>query len=252
MMLMGDEVRRTQLGNNNAYCQDNELSWFDWSMVEQHADLLRFVRLLILCRLHRDVPPDEHRLTLNEILREARIEWHGVRLNAPDWGDNSHCLAMSAQARKNDVLFHFMFNFHWEPHDFQLPSLSARLERFWRRWIDTSLHSPHDICRWDEAIAVQGTSYRVQPRSIAVLLGHEPRSRAVIACFGKSEAERPLTPQFHFRSVLRLRLRLRLQYCAPSARSPVFLGWHTFVKIPQQHLRNRFHLAITASHSRQF
>ncbi len=51
MLLMGDEVRRTQGGNNNAYCQDNEISWFDWTLLERHADIHRFVRTLIRYRL---------------------------------------------------------------------------------------------------------------------------------------------------------------------------------------------------------
>ncbi len=54
MILMGDEVRRTQHGNNNAYCQDNETSWFDWTLVAKHADVHRFVRLLNAQRLLRD------------------------------------------------------------------------------------------------------------------------------------------------------------------------------------------------------
>ena len=55
MILMGDEVRRTQRGNNNAYCHDNEISWFDWTLVEKHADVHRFVSLLAARRLLRDI-----------------------------------------------------------------------------------------------------------------------------------------------------------------------------------------------------
>ena len=62
MILMGDEVRRTQRGNNNAYCQDNEISWFDWTLVEKHADVHRFVRLLIARRLLRDVEHERRRV----------------------------------------------------------------------------------------------------------------------------------------------------------------------------------------------
>ena len=71
MIVMGDEVRRTQRGNNNAYCQDNETSWFDWTLLEKHADLHRFVRLLIARRLLRDLEPEQQRTTLNELLRNA-------------------------------------------------------------------------------------------------------------------------------------------------------------------------------------
>jgi isoamylase len=86
MLLMGDEVRRTQLGNNNAYCQDNPISWFDWTLVERHRDLHRFVRELIAPRLGRELAAGEHGLILNQILRQAPIHWRGVQLNQPDWG----------------------------------------------------------------------------------------------------------------------------------------------------------------------
>ena len=85
MILMGDEVRRTQQGNNNAYCQDDEISWFDWTLVEKHADVHRFVRLLNARRLLRSVETDQPRLSLNQLLRKANRTWHGVRLGQPDW-----------------------------------------------------------------------------------------------------------------------------------------------------------------------
>ena len=65
MILMGDEVRRTQRGNNNAYCQDNETSWFDWTLLEKHADVHRFVTLLNARRLLRDVEHERQRVSLN-------------------------------------------------------------------------------------------------------------------------------------------------------------------------------------------
>ena len=80
---MGDEVRRTQRGNNNAYCQDNEISWFDWDLLERHADVHRFVRLLIAARLMRDMAADDPGLTLNQLLGQARIEWHGANWDSP-------------------------------------------------------------------------------------------------------------------------------------------------------------------------
>ena len=85
MIVMGDEVRRTQHGNNNAYCQDNETSWFDWTLLARHADVHRFVKLLIARRLMRDVEHERRRMSLNQLLREAKHAWHGVKLNQPDW-----------------------------------------------------------------------------------------------------------------------------------------------------------------------
>ncbi len=90
MLLMGDEVRRTQHGNNNAFCQNNEISWFDWTLVKKHADLHRFVRALIALRMNRDLPIEPLDMTLSELLRRQPVQWHGVGLNSPDWGYESH------------------------------------------------------------------------------------------------------------------------------------------------------------------
>jgi glycogen operon protein len=98
MLLMGDEVRRTQHGNNNAYCHDNDLSWFAWTLLEKHRDLHRFVRRLISHRLHlaRLVPVRDVGLSLNQLLRQAKIRPRGVKLDQPDWSDHSHSLAFTA------------------------------------------------------------------------------------------------------------------------------------------------------------
>ncbi len=77
MILMGDEVRRTQHGNNNAYCHDNESVWFDWTLVKKHADVHRFVKLLIARRLLRDIGPERERMTLTQLINGAikRLAW---------------------------------------------------------------------------------------------------------------------------------------------------------------------------------
>jgi isoamylase len=169
MILMGDEVRRTQQGNNNAYCQDNETSWFDWTLLAKHADVHRFVRLLNAQRLLRDEEPDRQRLSLNQLLRTAKKAWHGVKLGHPDWGDSSHSLAFSVEAPKEKLLFHVILNAYWEPLDFELPQAGGRSQEAWRRWIDTSLDSPQDIVEWQSAPPVPGRTYRAEPRSVVVL-----------------------------------------------------------------------------------
>src|SRR5271156_5750763 len=75
MLLMGDEMRRTQNGNNNAYCRDNESNWLDWDLLKRHADIHRFARMMIAFRGRRDVVVEDSRLTLNEFLKLARLEW---------------------------------------------------------------------------------------------------------------------------------------------------------------------------------
>src|SRR5512138_3364307 len=106
MLLMGDEVRRTQGGNNNAYCHDDESTWFDWSLVEKHADLHRFVKFLLARRSIRDVTHEVHRKSLTEMLEQAKKGWHGVKVNEPDWGDDSHAVAFGAELREEKLAFH--------------------------------------------------------------------------------------------------------------------------------------------------
>ena len=169
MILMGDEVRRTQRGNNNAYCQDNEISWFDWTLVGKHSDLHRFVRLLIARRLLRDLEPEHRRMSLNQMLRQAKSTWHGVKLNQPDWSPNSHSIAFTAEIRSEKLLYHLILNAYWKPLDFELPPVGRGDKGPWRRWIDTALESPYDIVEWRASPPVSGWSYRAQPRSVAVL-----------------------------------------------------------------------------------
>jgi isoamylase len=169
MFVMGDEVRRTQHGNNNAYCQDNEANWFDWSLVTKHADLHRFVRLLIARRLLRDTGPESQGMTLTRLISEGIKGWHGVKFNQPDWSDHSHSIALSAELRKEALFVYFIFNAYWEPLDFELPRIGRGKGDSWRRWIDTSLEPPLDIVPWQEAPSVPEHVYRAGPRSVIIL-----------------------------------------------------------------------------------
>lgn len=166
MFVMGDEVRRTQRGNNNAYCQDNEISWFDWTLLKTHADLHRFVSLLCARRGIRSIEHEQQRISINTMLRDAQKSWHGVRLNHPDWGDASHCVAFGGDLDRDGLQFHFILSAYWEPLEFELPELQGR---HWRRWIDTSLDSPNDIVPWEQAPEISGNKYRVADRSVAML-----------------------------------------------------------------------------------
>jgi len=169
MILMGDEIRHTQHGNNNAYCQDNETSWFDWTLIRKHADVLRFVRLLIARRLLRNKDPESQRLTLSQLIGQANKGWHGVKLAQPDWGDHSHSVAFSADLEKEGIVCYLVFNAYREPLDFELPQAILAESDPWHRWIDTSLESPYDIVEWQAAQSIAGHSYRVGPRSVVVL-----------------------------------------------------------------------------------
>jgi isoamylase len=170
MLLMGDEVRRTQQGNNNAYCQDNESSWFDWTLLTKYADVHRFVRLLCAQRILWSCDPHQQHLTLSQLLRQANRTWHGVKLGQPDWRPVSHSLAFSAEVRDGNLLLYVILNAYWEPLEFELPPRSGS-QTLWRRWIDTSLPSPADIVEWPLAPSVTGHTYQAAPRSVVALFG---------------------------------------------------------------------------------
>ena len=168
MLLMGDEIRRTQAGNNNAYSQDGEVSWFDWRGLDRHRDVHRFVKHLIAARRQRpdSGPPGA---SLNRLLRESRIDWHGIRVGEPDWSWESHTLACTAVSRDGTARSHIMLNAYWEPLEFELPPGDDGQPLRWQRWIDTALPAPDDITDRNDAPVVPGTPYTVAPRSVAVL-----------------------------------------------------------------------------------
>jgi glycogen operon protein len=166
MLLMGDEARRTQRGNNNAYCQDNEISWFDWDLVRRHASIHLFVRRLIRLRLDLYIFKEIHGLTLLELLQLARIEWHGVQLDAPDNGHNSRTLALLVAGTREAI--YVICNAFWEPLDFELPPPPFGVAG-WRRVLDTSLPSPQDFQELATAPLAPGPTYCAQPRSCILL-----------------------------------------------------------------------------------
>jgi glycogen operon protein len=172
MILMGDEVRRTQFGNNNNYCHDDETNWFDWSLLQKHADLHRFVKLLIDRRVLRTKEAERQRKSLDRLIREAQKAWHGVQAFKPDWGDCSHSLAFEADIKADHLKFYLMMNAFWEPLQFELPPLEGNDGDAWRRWIDTSLDSPQDIVDWRNAPLHPGRSYSTEARSVVVLFAN--------------------------------------------------------------------------------
>ena len=166
MILMGDEVRRTQHGNNNAYCQDDDTSWFDWTLLDKHADVHRFARLLIARRVLRKSSAERERVSLTELLLTAKQEWHGLKLGQPDWSSHSHSVAFGADMPGAGFRLHLIMNAYWQPLEFELPAAEPGP---WRRWIDTSLDSPDDIVPWQDAPVCSGTAYSAAARSVVVL-----------------------------------------------------------------------------------
>jgi isoamylase len=169
MLLMGDEVRRTQQGNNNGYCQDNQTSWFDWKLCAANADLLRFVKQMIRLRLDFGQGIKGDPIPLEEYLSRARIEWHGTEIGKPDWGKDSHTLALAMHSFDSSHVRYIAINAYWEPLEFQLPPLTSKPNGCWLRLIDTSLPSPDDIVEEAKGVPVIDPKYVVNPRSLLML-----------------------------------------------------------------------------------
>lgn len=168
MLLGGDEFARTQLGNNNAYCQDNCVSWHNWTLAERNADLVRFVRQLVALRLRHPALTTDHRMNgkpYDAMLQEG-LTFHGVKLEQPDWGYHSHSLAMHFHGREGASGFYLIANAYYEPLSFALPS-----GFHWRRVIDTALPPPDDIVE-DESLApaLEASTYRVASRSVVLFI----------------------------------------------------------------------------------
>ena len=162
LLLMGDEFGRTQQGNNNAYCQDNEISWVDWGLAQKNAGQVRFTSLMIALRKKYFV------LSREQFLK--RVRWHGTEQGQPDWTGQTRTLAMELQSRQGQPAFYVMFNAHWEPHLFSLPPVEGPSR--WRRLVDTNLPSPDDIVEEPNAVPLNpGDHYLVTPRSVVMLIG---------------------------------------------------------------------------------
>lgn len=176
MILAGDEVLQTQRGNNNGYCQDNELSWFDWNLVESNADMLQFVQRLIALRKRHSCLRRRRFLTGEFVNgREiADVTWHGNKLNAPQWDDYySRFLAYTLGAmRDSETDLHIMFNMSDTACETELPTMPGRA---WRRVLDTSLESPLDFPELKQQEALDQPRYQVQSRSVVVLEGSPAR-----------------------------------------------------------------------------
>lgn len=167
MILAGDEFGRTQKGNNNAYCQDNDVSWLDWTAAVENEDLLRFFKGLIAFR--RNHALFRQREFIGQGLEIPKIIWHGVELHKPDWSWHSSSIAVELQFDGLDNDLCFIFNAFSEPLTFQLPFPAAG--KHWHRMLDTSLDTPGDFVdpRENEGMVVQD-SYAVSARSVVGFL----------------------------------------------------------------------------------
>ena len=169
MILMGDEILHTQQGNNNAYCQDNDLTWFNWDLVEKNKDIFRFVKILIKKRLKRETAQANFNMSLGEFLHHSVIDWHGVRLHQPDWSESSSSIAITIMTLSGKMAMHYMINAYQKNLEFDIPETLNSKPVIWNRWIDTSRESPEDICLWVEGKKIESHSYLVPSHSIVIL-----------------------------------------------------------------------------------
>lgn len=173
MLLMGDEVGRSQRGNNNAYCQDSELSWFDWELCRSNADLFRFVKHCIAFRKAHPVLHDRSALWHPD---GAVVSWHGTRAWHADWSEHVRTLAFMIAGTaycnrkgKPDAIYVAM-NTHWDAHWFELPALAD--EGTWHVFANTAVASPQDV--WpvgNEPPLSDQRKLLVGERSVVILVG---------------------------------------------------------------------------------
>jgi glycogen operon protein len=170
MLLMGDEVRRTQQGNNNAYCQDSELSWFDWNLLDKNKDLLRFVKKVIAFTQVLNIFTTDILMALTHTCDVPHVTWHGTKLYHPDWSEDSHSLAYTMHDAQAGERLHIMLNAFWQPLSFELPDHGEK--EAWYRVIDTSLKAPDDFCDFGDnntSLPLHAT-YEIAARSCVVLV----------------------------------------------------------------------------------
>ncbi|CAH2602366.1 Glycogen operon protein GlgX homolog [Rhodovastum atsumiense] len=168
MISGGDEIRRSQGGNNNAYCQDNAIGWTDWTGTARHADVLRFFRHAIALRRYH---PMLRRARFFTGERNPRglpdISWHGTRLGQPNWDDPaSRVLAATFGGAADERDLHVMMNMSDHVIAFELPHIEGHA---WGRVADTSLSPPDDIVGEGKAVPIGGNEYLVNGHSIVLL-----------------------------------------------------------------------------------
>jgi glycogen operon protein len=175
MLLMGDECGRSQGGNNNSYCHDDEVSWLDWSLRQHNAELFTFVQRCVAFR--RAHPVMRKRSAVQQIVGEsAAVTWHGVRAWQADWADWSRVLAFMLSGgpyRDGSMTTPFLYvalNMHWESHAFELPALPDGLR--WHVFANTGAAPPEDA--WppgSEALLPDQSQILVGDRSVVILVG---------------------------------------------------------------------------------
>ena len=177
MILMGDEVGQTHFGNNNAYCHDSELNWFDWTLWEKHGDLFRFVKHCIAFRKAHPILRNRAHFQNRDYVGSgyADISWHGVKAWQPDWSHDSRTLAFMlcgkhGRGGTHDDYLYVAMNMFWQSRTFELPRLPDG--KRWHVFVNTSMPSPQDsFAPGEEAPLSDSSKFVMGERSVVVLVG---------------------------------------------------------------------------------
>jgi glycogen operon protein len=169
MILAGDEVLRSQQGNNNCYCQDNKLSWFDWSLLGKNKEMFRFTKGMIRLRKRHACLMQRQFLSgaPDDVSNMQDVSWHGLRLNEPQWSDPSarvlSCTLSRVKPEEEDL--HIILNMSEDNLSMDLPELQ---DRTWHLAVDTARSMPEDVMEPEKQQLVAGNTVEVDSRSVVV------------------------------------------------------------------------------------
>ena len=174
MVLSGDEMGNSQQGNNNAYCQDNEIAWLDWNDLDRNADIFRYFKQIIkFRRLHKVLRYDDHLSHCDyRNLGYPDFSWHGVKAWQPESGYNNLTAAfmLNGKYADNDDFIYVAMNMHWEMHGFELPQLPEGMA--WHIFANTGMEVPEDIFEpGEEPVIENQREVLVGARAIIILVG---------------------------------------------------------------------------------
>lgn len=162
MLHMGDEYGHTKNGNNNTWCQDNELSWFLWDQLEKKASFFRFYCLMIAFRKQHQL------LKHTAFLTEQDIDWHGSQPGSPQWETHDSLLAFTLKSRDSKEAIYAAFNAHDFAREIHIPSGPMGAGWFWV--VNTANKSPLDFNEHPENYPVRATKYVMSAHSAIVLV----------------------------------------------------------------------------------
>jgi glycogen operon protein len=177
MILMGDEVARTQYGNNNTYCHDNELTWLDWGQVEQNGELLRFVQHMVAFRHAHPVLRNRDHFRNQDYVGSgyADITWHGTQAWNADWSGGSSVIAFLLCGKHakggmvRDDYIYVAINTYWDALPFEMPGLPEGLR--WHVFANTGIAAPDDIATPGQEPLLADPHVLVGGRSVVILVG---------------------------------------------------------------------------------